>query len=88
MKLLPNQLLQLTASTPVAKQKYREAVSLGSLSVEPLLNVLGDDDPWIRRKAAEALVKIGKPAVEPLITVIKDKDWHVRGKAAYTLQAR
>jgi HEAT repeat protein len=38
----------------------------GSMSVEPLIRALGDEDAMVRRKALGALIEIGEPAVEAL----------------------
>ena len=61
-----------------------EGVKVGD-EVDKLINQLKDEDGYVRRSAAEALVKIGKPAVEPLITALKDKSYNVRRPAAEVL---
>ncbi|MEM4359453.1 MAG: HEAT repeat domain-containing protein, partial [Candidatus Bilamarchaeaceae archaeon] len=47
---------------------------------------LEDVDQYVRKRAAEALVKIGKPAVPVLIDALKDENEDVRYEAAEALE--
>jgi HEAT repeat protein len=60
---------------------------LGSESaLEPLIDLLGDKEPWVRSSAAEALGRIGsEAALAPLAEALKDEDRFVRWKAAEAL---
>ena len=50
------------------------------------LQMLNEEDPSRRWKAAEALARLGdEQAVEPLIIALSDEDWRVRQKAAWAL---
>lgn len=52
---------------------------MGELAVEPLIGVLGDNDPKVRVRAAEALGRIGdKRAIGPLTEALNDEDERVR----------
>jgi HEAT repeat protein len=68
----------------VAKRNWNNAISFGSLAVEPLITVLWDEgNLWAdRQAAADALGAIGVPSVEPLIVALckADERWH-RGRA-------
>jgi len=66
------------------------AEALGNIgdprAVEPLINVLKDDNKWwVREKAAKALGEIGDAAIDPLIVALKDNDIGVRENAAEAL---
>ena len=55
-------------------------------TVEPLIDALKDEDPFVQVMAALALGAIKDPrAVEPLIANLRDKDSAVRGVAALVL---
>jgi len=61
------------------------AQALGNLratqAVEPLIAALRDSHSYhnyVRKVAAQALVRIGEPAVEPLIATLRDTNWRVR----------
>jgi HEAT repeat protein len=50
------------------------------------LEMMNEEDPSRRWKAAEALARLGdEEAVEPLILALSDEDWRVRQKAAWAL---
>jgi len=50
------------------------------------IQMLDEEDPSRRWKAAEALARLGdEEAVEPLILALSDEDWRVRQKAAWAL---
>ncbi|AKB78972.1 putative lyase [Methanosarcina horonobensis HB-1 = JCM 15518] len=52
---------------------------MGEPAVEPLIGVLGDNDPKVRARAAEALGRIGdKRAIGPLTETLNDEDERVR----------
>ncbi|WP_440951842.1 HEAT repeat domain-containing protein [Methanococcoides sp. FTZ1] len=60
--------------------------SIGEPAVEPLIDVLADDDPHVRAWAARALGKTDDPrAVEPLVELLNDEDENVRSNAAMAL---
>lgn len=40
-------------------------------AIEPLLNVLNDENPQVRFASAKALGKIGEPAIDPLVLILK-----------------
>jgi len=65
------------------------AIALGEIgkeAVEPLIKALGDEDAWVRWRAASVLGEIkDKRAVEPLIKALGDKDANVRSYAASAL---
>ena len=56
-----------------------------SRAVEPLIEALGNEHPYIRKSAALALMEIGKPAVEPLIEALKNEEANTRREAAFAL---
>lgn len=57
-----------------------------SRAVEPLIQALEDENPFVRFNAVEALMMIrAEKAVEPLIETLKDEDWNVRKEAASAL---
>ena len=52
---------------------------MGEPAVEPLITALGDGDPNVRVRAAEALGRIGgERAIGPLTTALNDEDETVR----------
>lgn len=60
---------------------------MGEPAVEPLIEALGDDDPNVRVRAAEALGRIGDEcAVEPLTDALNDGDEGVRTFAKMGLE--
>ncbi|GAI23533.1 unnamed protein product, partial [marine sediment metagenome] len=69
--------------------RLKSAESLGKTkdarAVEPLIQALKDEDAYIRRAAAKALVRIGQPAMGPLLQALKDEGSRVRQKAAWAL---
>ena len=60
-------------------------IQIGAPSVEPLIALLSNDDPWIQYTAEDALSRIGDPAVEQLIAALKDSNPQVRKFAAEAL---
>jgi HEAT repeat protein len=59
---------------------------IGKPAVEPLIVALKNENPFVRRNAAEALGEIKDPsAVKPLINALKDNDLIVRRNAAKAL---
>lgn len=70
----------------LAKQEWDKLVAIGAPAVEPLIKVLGDEDSYVRRYAAQALGETGDPrAVEALIKALGDEDRDVRKTAADAL---
>ena len=68
------------------------AYALGRLgdkqSVQPLLDVLKDEDPRVRLEAAFALGYLGDPrSMKPLVAALKDENWQVRWNAVVALGA-
>ncbi|MCK5055728.1 MAG: HEAT repeat domain-containing protein [Candidatus Aminicenantes bacterium] len=60
-----------------AKQDWVELQAAGEHAVKPLVAVLEDENPEIRRSAVYTLGKIGSPeAVEPLIAALKNQQLH------------
>lgn len=49
------------------------------------LQLLGAEDVWIVKEAAEALGKTGEPAVKPLIGLLREVDWMARVYVVKTL---
>jgi len=59
---------------------------LGAPAVEPVIAVLKDHDPSVRRAAALVLGRLGDPrAVEPLLPLLGDQDKSVRATTAQAL---
>ena len=59
---------------------------IGKPAVEPLIVALKNENPFVRRNAAEALGEIkDSSAVKPLINALKDNDLIVRRNAAKAL---
>ncbi|MGW8181483.1 MAG: HEAT repeat domain-containing protein, partial [bacterium] len=70
---------KVTEISSPAKEATEALSKIGSLSVEPLIAVLKDNNVSARRNAVEALGKIkDKRAVEPLIAALNDEDTDVR----------
>jgi hypothetical protein len=69
--------------------RYRAAIALGEMkepsAVEPLAQLLKDDNSGVRWEAAEALGKIGEPALGTLISALFDDDDDIRWRAAIAL---
>ncbi|WP_052402626.1 HEAT repeat domain-containing protein [Methanococcoides methylutens] len=60
--------------------------SIGESAVEPLIDVLGDEDPHVRAYAARALGGTGDSrAVGPVIELLNDENENVRANAAMAL---
>jgi hypothetical protein len=61
---------------------------MGEPAVEPLIQVLEDEDPRVRVRAAEALGRIGdERAIKPLTYALNDKDETVRTFAKMGLES-
>ena len=75
--------------SPYLRSKIAKALGeIGdTLAIEPLIRLLSDDYPGVRRSAIEALEKIGLPAIKPLISVFRHEDWLVRNYSSETLKA-
>lgn len=64
----------------------RELVNIGATAVEPLIGVLQDDNPTVRRYAAWALGEIKDArAAKPLVAALGDEDGFVQNSAAEAL---
>jgi HEAT repeat protein len=60
---------------------------LGRPAVLPLLALLHDDDPWVRRMAVDILGGIrDKRAIEPVAPLLQDPDYEVRRAAVEALE--
>ncbi len=63
----------------IAKQDWDKSVEIGDKAVEPLIDVLADQEMWHRKAAAEHLGKLkDDKAVDYLIQSLSDKYWNVR----------
>jgi HEAT repeat protein len=70
----------------IGKWDWNGCRKMGGAAVEPLLVVLSDRTPYMRKEAAEILGEIGDlRAVEPLINLLADEDILVRREAARAL---
>ena len=77
---------ELPQSISLGRQPVEISSSIGKPAVKPLIASLDDNDPLVRRHAAEALGRIEDPeAVEPLIAVLNDSDPLIRRQAAEAL---
>jgi len=55
-------------------------------AIEQLLELLKDEHPYVRYRAASSLGQLGNDkAVEPLVKLLRDQDWSVRRSAAWAL---
>jgi len=61
----------------IALRRIRDA-----RSVEPLIQALKDEEPWVQHAARSALVDMGKLAVGPLIQALEQGDSAFRKDAA------
>lgn len=52
--------------------------------INPLIEVLHDNNKLVRREASTVLSRMDN-AVDPLIEILNDEDWKVRGAAAWAL---
>ena len=77
---------ELTHTDSLGRQPVDILTIVGKSAVEPLIAGLRDNDPLVRRQAAEALGLIeDQRAVGPLITLLKDKDSLIRRHAVKAL---
>ena len=58
----------------VARTKAAEVIEKIGEAVEPLIEALKNENVYIRRRAAEVLIRMGEPAVKPLVQALEDKD--------------
>jgi len=66
---------RLTDRVSVVRGLAAEAlVDMGTAGIDPLVEILGNNDPEIQDLASDALVKIGAPAVEPLLEKLSEND--------------
>jgi len=77
-----NSLFHHILSSFVTQFLQMEAEAFGICSV---INALNNNNYYIRKDAASALIEIGAPAVDPLIAALKHKWWPVRTNAAKIL---
>ena len=54
-------------------------------AIKPLVQTLSDDNIYVRKYTAKALIQIGKPSFDLLTISIRDVDWFVRKESAYIL---
>ena len=80
-------MLALKDENPQVRFKSAQALgNVGESAVEPLINMINEEEGEIRRYATFALKKIGSPsAVEYFINALQDEDWGVRKVAARSL---
>lgn len=72
----------------VKADSVKTLVEIGEPAVEPLIQVLGAEDPDIRENAAATLGKIkDERAVQPLIKLLTDEEWEVEKGATDALIA-
>jgi HEAT repeat protein len=70
----------------VAKRDWNLALSLGNVSVEPLILALKDKSDDVRASAITVLGKLGDiKAVDPLIAALTDVGWQMRGPVTEAL---
>ncbi len=70
---------EMGAAYWIAKKAWEKSVEIGGQAVDPLIEVLADDEMWNRQAAAENLGKLNdEKAVEHLIQSLSDKYWNVR----------
>ncbi|MCB0284610.1 MAG: HEAT repeat domain-containing protein [Calditrichaeota bacterium] len=77
---------EIGAAYFIAKQEWEKSIELGEQAVDPLIEVLTDDELWHRKRAAENLGKLNdNKAVDSLIQSLGDKYWNVREAAMKSL---
>lgn len=77
---------ELSHTDSLGRQPVDILTSIGKPAVKPLIAALKDNNPLVRRHAAEALGEIKDPrAVEPLIAALKDTDSLIRRHAVKAL---
>ncbi len=77
-----------TALYLIAKERWSDIVRMGPLAIEPLVQVLGDRDDSVRRRAAKALGEVRDPrAVFALMPLLHDDFFSIRREAAAALVA-
>lgn len=77
---------ELGAAYYISKQEWEKGVEVGESALEPLLDVLGDQERWNRKAAAENLGKLKDvKAIDYLIQSLKDEFWEVREAAMNSL---
>jgi HEAT repeat protein len=70
----------------IAKQQWNMCVEIGVPAVEPLIEVLKDKNPGVRKSVVDALGQIADSSVvEPLISAFRDKSRTVRRSAVDAL---
>ena len=65
-------------------------VGIGETAVPALIKALGNEDKYVRNRAAWALAKIVRPVetiVPALTNALSDTDWYVRSTSAFGLGA-
>lgn len=84
-----------SADDPVPEVREAVAVGLGRLGVAEagrtvLLALMGDEDPWVRRRASRAAIRLGlygPPLVAAFARLLRDPDHHLRINALEGLAA-
>ena len=86
---MPELLVALASSSPVARRKAREAlVALGTPAMPSLIQLLSHRKPHVRWEAAKAIGGIADPiAAFALVNALKDRDGDIRWLAAEGLAA-
>ncbi len=54
-------------------------------SIDVFVQLLEDDNKWVRRQSSTALASYGEDAVDALLEVTKNPDWRARGGAVWAL---
>jgi len=81
----PPDLLSLVYQS-IADGSFSECVRAGAVATVPLIAMLSDDCPEVRKKSSETLAQVGDArAVEALIMALKNGDDSVRAAAASAL---
>ena len=90
-KHVPRSIPLLVDALGHSNMKVRQAATAGlgktrsPKAVEPLLLCWSSLDPWLRKRATEALASIGPPAVIPLAKMLDHNDPYLRWKAVWVL---
>lgn len=79
----------------ILKQYYHKTIRLSLVeilkdikdpsSIDIFIELLHDQNKWIRRQSSSALADYGDIAVDSLLTVVDDDNWRARGGAVWAL---